>query len=125
MPVKWLAKYLLTKVIISMKNLIKILVILMMCQFALAGTSTVTAQSKKEKKENLQTMKCWVSMSCENCKAKVEKNIAYEKGVKELDVDLPTKTVTIKYRSDKTSPAKLEKAIKKLGYKTEIIEEKK
>ncbi|MFH0761225.1 MAG: heavy-metal-associated domain-containing protein [Bacteroidota bacterium] len=106
-----------------MKNLFKTLVIIMMCQFAFAGASTVMAQDKKAKKDNVQTMKCWVSMSCENCKAKVEKNIPYEKGVKGLDVDLPTKIVTIKYRPDKTSPAKLEKAIQKLGYKTEIIKE--
>jgi len=106
-----------------MKNLIKTLVILIMCQVVLAGTSAVMAQSKKEKKENLQTMKCWVSMSCENCKAKVEKNIPYEKGVKGLAVDLPTKIVTIKYQPAKTSPEKLEKAIQKLGYKTEIIKE--
>lgn len=106
-----------------MKNLVKTLVILMMCQFALAGTSTVTAQSKKEKKENIQTMKCWVSMTCENCKAKVEKNIPFEKGVKGLEVDLPTKIATIKYQPAKTSPEKLEKAIQKLGFKTEIIKE--
>lgn len=106
-----------------MKRIIKTLVILLMCQVAWAGTSTLSAQSKKEKKENIQTMKCWVSMSCENCKAKVEKNIPFEKGVKGLEVDLPTKIVTIKYQPAKTSEEKLEKAIQKLGYKTEIIKE--
>jgi periplasmic mercuric ion binding protein len=106
-----------------MKNLCKTLVVLMMCQFAFAGASAAMAQDKKAKKDNFQTMKCWVSMSCENCKAKVEKNIPYEKGVKGLEVDLPTKIVTIKYKPGKTSPEKLEKAIQKLGYKTEIIKE--
>ena len=106
-----------------MKSLFKTLVILMMCQFSLAGFSAATAQSKKEKKDNVQTMKCWVSMTCENCKAKVEKNIPFEKGVKGLEVDLPTKIATIKYQPAKTSPEKLEKAIQKLGFKTEIIKE--
>ncbi len=106
-----------------MKNLFKLFVTWMMCLFALIGTSSVSAQTKKENKENLQTMKCWVSMSCQNCKAKVEKNIPFEKGVKGLDVDLPTKIVTIKYQPAKTSPEKLEKAIQKLGFKTEIIKE--
>jgi hypothetical protein len=33
--------------------------------------------------------------------------------------------VTIDYRTDKTNPQKLEKAIEKLGYTAEIIEEEK
>lgn len=81
------------------------------------------AQEKKEvkKKKKIETVTCWASIDCEACKAKVEKNIAYEKGVKDLKVDLENKLITVSYRSDKTSAAKIEKAIKKLGYKTEII----
>ena len=87
-------------------------------------TNIVNAQEKTKKKN--ETVKFWVSMTCENCKAKVEKNIAFEKGVKDMVVDLKTKTVTIDYKAKKTNPEKLEKAIKDLGYKTErIIEEKK
>ena len=88
-------------------------------------SSTAFAQEKSKKKT--ETVKYWVSMSCENCKAKVEKNIAYEKGVKDMNVDLDTKTVTLTYKTGKTNPEKLEKALKDLGYKTEKLaaEEKK
>jgi len=98
---------------------------LMILQVAFAVCTQVTAQDKKQKAAKTETMKCWVSMDCESCKAKIEKNIPFEKGVSDLKVDLPTKMVTLTYKPDKTSPEKLEKAIQKLGYKTEIIPDKK
>lgn len=83
------------------------------------------AQEKKEKKDKkIETLTCWASMDCDGCVAKIKKNIAYEKGVKDLNVDLKTKLVTVKYRKDKTSPEKLEKAIRDLGFTTEIIKKK-
>gem|GEM_PF-316671 len=105
-----------------MKRMLFILIALFTT--SLISIEDVQAQEKK-KKDNQKTMKAWVSMDCENCKAKIEKNIAFEKGVKSLEVDLKTKTVTIDYRTDKTNPQKLEKAIEKLGYTAEIIEEEK
>ena len=57
-----------------------------------------------------------VSMSCENCKNRIEKNLAYEKGVKNLEVDLSKKTVTIEYDTEKTTPDNLKSAIQNLGY---------
>jgi periplasmic mercuric ion binding protein len=106
-----------------MRNILKSLVILVVFQFSLAMAFTASAQDKnKEKEEKETTMKCWVSMTCAGCQAKIEKNIAFEKGVTGLETDLTTKTVTIKYNTKKTDPGKLEKAIQKLGYKTEILE---
>jgi len=104
-----------------MKESLKILVFLIMAQFAAVASFQVQAQAKK--KDKTETVKYWVSMSCANCQAKVEKNIPFEKGVKGLETDLTAKTVTIKYQPAKTSPEKLEKAIQKLGFKTEIIKE--
>ena len=99
-----------------MKKIKSILLIavslLMFSQFAM---SQDTGKAKSD------TVKYWVSMDCENCKAKVEKNIAFEKGVKDLKVDLKTKTVVVTYKPKKTNPEKLEKAIKKLGFEVEII----
>jgi copper chaperone CopZ len=104
-----------------MKNSLKTLVILVIMQFTLAAASTAKAQDKKQVEKD-KTMKCWVSMHCEGCKAKIDKNIAFEKGVKGLEADLATKTVTIKYNPKKTDAEKLEKAIQKLGFKTEVLE---
>lgn len=91
----------------------------------LAFPKNLTAQEEKTKDTKTATLKCWVSMDCEKCKAKIEKNIPFEKGVTGLKVDLPTKTVEVTYKTAKTSPDKLEKAIQKLGYKTEVLPEKK
>ncbi|MFO7616755.1 MAG: heavy-metal-associated domain-containing protein [Bacteroidales bacterium] len=105
-----------------MKKILNILTAVILL-FAFAANGEALAQEKK-KKDKTETMKVWVSMTCENCKAKVEKNIAFEKGVTGLEADLPTKTVTITYRADKTSPEKLDKALQKLGFKTELLDEK-
>lgn len=108
-----------------MKNIFKTVAVLILVQVAFAWSVQVSAQDKKTKSAKTETMKCWVSMDCASCKAKIEKNIPFEKGVSDLQVDLPTKMVTISYKPAKTSPEKLEKALQDLGYKTEIIPEKK
>ena len=68
---------------------------------------------KKDKKAEVTFL---VSMTCENCQKRIESNIPYEKGVTDLEVDLPNKLVTIKYRKDKTTADKLKAAIKEMGF---------
>jgi len=75
---------------------------------------SLTAQDKK--KDNKQQVTFDVSMTCENCKKRIEKNIAFEKGVSDLTVNLPEKTVSIEFQNSKTDTLKLKKAIEKLGY---------
>lgn len=106
-------------------NLKKLLVALLFVQIAITGISTIYAQEKKSQPTKLETMKCWASMDCSSCQEKIEKNIPFEKGVTGLQVDLPTKMVTVTYKPGKTTPEKIEKALQKLGFETEIIKEKK
>lgn len=87
------------------------------------GISANAAASNGSKGE-LMTVVYSVGMHCDNCKKKIESNIAFEKGVKDLKVDLASKTVTVTYRTDKTDSEKLLNAIKKLGYTVLIKEEK-
>lgn len=75
------------------------------------------AGGKKEVKE----IKFKTSAVCQKCEAKIEDNMKYEKGVKFVDLDVDTKICIIKYRTDKTNPEKLKKALIKLGYKIEEI----
>jgi len=58
-----------------------------------------------------------VHLHCNNCVKKVQENIAFEKGVKDLKVSLADQTVMIKYDSSKTSEQTLKAAIESLGYK--------
>lgn len=54
---------------------------------------------------------------CQKCAQKIEENVAFEKGVKDLKVNVKEKTVFIQYDSTKTDVGTLTKAIEKLGYK--------
>ena len=88
-----------------MKTTIKIIIVALF-----AFTITFSASAKKQK------VVFDVSMDCENCKKKIEKNIAFEKGVKSLKVSLENKTVEITYEDTKTDVKKLQTGIEKLGY---------
>lgn len=64
------------------------------------------------------------SIHCDKCGKKVQENIGFEKGVKDLKVDVPGKTVTVTFNPAKTDTLKLKAAINKLGYTAEIVEYK-
>jgi copper chaperone CopZ len=82
--------------------------------FLITPVSAQDNKTAKPKKSEEVTFA--VSMHCNNCKAKIEKNISWEKGVKNIKVDLEKKTVKINYDPGKTSEEKLKKAIEKLDY---------
>jgi len=65
-----------------------------------------------------------VNMHCEACQKKIEKNIAFEKGVKAMEVNLENKTVALNYDAKKTSPEKLQNALVKLGYTASVKADK-
>lgn len=79
-----------------------------------------TANAENKKKDKKESITFDVSMTCEKCQKRIEKNIAFEKGVSDMKVDLPSKTVYIEYRNDKTDITKLKKAFEKLGYTTSV-----
>ena len=90
---------------------------------AYAATTDVAAQSSltdnkpaKKKKGELKEVTFNVHLHCENCMKKVQENISFEKGVKDLHVCLDDQTVSIKYDAAKTTEDKLEAAIEELGY---------
>lgn len=85
-----------------------------------AGTTVLIAQNKKTVKNDKETVTFDVSMTCENCQKKIEKNIAFEKGVTDMKIDLEKKTVKIEYKKSQTTVDKLQKAIEKLGYEVKI-----
>ncbi len=62
------------------------------------------------------------NIHCANCSRKVQDNIAFEKGVKDLKVDVEGKTITVVFNPAKTDTLKLKKAINKLGYTADVVE---
>jgi copper chaperone CopZ len=105
------------------------LFVLLFAICSITTTTVVTAQEKKaDKKKKTEEVTFSVNMFCENCKAKIERHISWEKGVKDLKIDLDKKSVTVKYDPAKTNEEKLKKAISKLEFtceKEEVKEEEK
>jgi len=101
-----------------MKSTNKIFTAMIIALFLITAINTNGSAQKTEKYDEC---KIKVSATCNSCKEKIEKNIAFEKGIKDVNVDLETKVATLKYKPDQTNPEKLLKAIKKLGYKAELV----
>lgn len=74
-----------------------------------------TALSAIAQKKGDKTVVFNAVLHCESCKAKVEKNLPYEKGVKDLKVDLKNQTITVTFKEDKNTTENLQKAIEKLN----------
>jgi periplasmic mercuric ion binding protein len=98
-----------------MKTIIRTMALIMISM--LISTSTFAQATKKVEEVKIQT-----SAVCGMCKDRIEQNMAYEKGVTDVVLDLDTKIVTIKYKTGKTNPDKLRLAISKLGYDADGIE---
>lgn len=86
--------------------------------FILAGASTLYAKDIQELVVTTNP-----PMSCQNCENKIKKNIRWEKGVKNIETNIPEQRVTIEYDAEKTNPEKIENAFHKIGYQVEIISE--
>ena len=95
---------------------------------AYAATNDVTVQSsltdKKpaKKQKELKEVTFNVHLHCENCVKKVQENIAFEKGVKGLEVSLEKQTIAVKYDAAKTSVETLKAAIQKLNVPVKSVE---
>ncbi|MDQ2772188.1 MAG: heavy-metal-associated domain-containing protein [Bacteroidota bacterium] len=97
-------KYLLTLPLLALLNITAPAAQAQMTPAALAvAKGTATAQFK-------------TSAVCDMCKARIEKSLAYEKGVQSAVLDVPTKVLTVTYKTDKTNPAALRTAVQKTGY---------
>ena len=71
---------------------------------------------------NKQKVVLACDLHCQGCCDKIMKNIAYEKGVKDLVCDLKSKTVTVTYDADKTDVPTLLKAFEKIGKPAKVKE---
>ena len=62
------------------------------------------------------------SRQCNMCKERIEEALAFEKGVKDAEVDVDKKIVKVTYKKSKTGPEKIRKAISKAGYDADDVE---
>lgn len=98
----------------------KRLVVALVC--ILCACSVAFAQDKPKKKK--ETVTFYVEeMDCQNCVRKIEKNIAFEKGVSDLRCNLPNRTAKVTYNTTKTTPEQLAAAFKKIGMEVVVTED--
>ena len=69
---------------------------------------------------NKQKVVLSCDLHCQGCCDKIMKNIAFEKGVKDLVCDLESKTVTVTYDADKTDVSTLLNAFEKIGKPAQV-----
>jgi copper chaperone CopZ len=80
----------------------------------------------KKKKKNIETTSYSVNIDCkEHCVDVITKELAFVKGVRDLDFNIEKKRVDVTYRSDKVSKEVIAKKIRDLGYEVSIREEEK
>lgn len=92
----------------------KVVRLVLIMVVVLSAAMSVNAQKKNEK-----TVIFNANLHCESCKAKVEKNIPYEKGVKDLKVDMKTQTITVTFREDKNTTEKLAESHREIEHRSE------
>lgn len=79
---------------------------------------TYTSKAQENKTEEI---KIKTSVVCDMCKTTIEKELAFEKGVKKSTVDVDSKIVTVQYNPKKTTPDKIRTAISKIGYDADDV----
>lgn len=112
---------------------IQVLLTLFICLFALsfnaqAQTKTKTTKTTKTAKEakvakvdKYENVSYKVNIHCEDCKREIESNIPFQKGVKDVKVDMSTNVVTVNFDPKKTDSDIIKKAFEKLDFKAEKI----
>ena len=71
-------------------------------------------------------IKIKTSAVCGMCKDRIEQGLAFEKGIKDVSLDVETKIATVKYNPAKITPDEIRTAISKLGYDAdEVLADKK
>ena len=93
--------------------------IIMLCLLAVMGFGIADALAQKSNSQ-LKTTVFVTDVDCETCAKKIDNSIPFQKGVKEVKVDLPSRTVTVTYDATKTSNESLVKAFKKIKINAEV-----
>lgn len=100
-----------------MKRLIQFF---MLCFFIMISFTELKAQ---EPKKDLVTVCYKSSMDCHSCETELNNYLKFEKGVKDLKVDLKSNTIKVVYKSGKNTSENLAKGIREKGYEAIPITE--
>lgn len=82
----------------------------------IVGAKSQNIQDSTLNSDGTVTINIKTSAVCEMCKETLEKAMAYEKGVKNSELNVDTKMLTVTYDAKKTHAAKIKVAVTKAGY---------
>lgn len=97
-----------------MKNYFFVLSTIMIL-FVFAGVA------KSETKTEVASVTIQTSAQCEQCKGRIEKNLKKFDGIREADLNLKDKKVTVKYDKNQINLDKIKKIISKTGYDADDV----
>ncbi len=81
-------------------------------------TLTAFAQTKTKK---VETVKIQTSAECNSCKERLEGKLNYTKGLKFAELDVPSKVLTVKFKTKTISLAEIKKIVSDLGYDADEV----
>jgi len=84
-------------------------------------TLAVSAQKEPVVVPEGHKIEIQTSAICEMCQYRLEKDLTYEKGVKEALLNLDDKVMTIVYNPEKTNPLALRNRITLVGYHADTL----
>ena len=101
----------------------KTLILILAALVALVAPSMVSMNSeasaqiikKSKQKSEIKGVTFNVELHCAGCVKKVQENLAFEKGVKDLHVCMESQVIALKYDAARTNEETLKNAIIKLG----------
>lgn len=98
--------------------------------YASASASSVMQENVQKKKKDkskkaVAEVTYEVHLHCQDCVNKVTENLAFLKGVKDLEVSLEKQMVWIEYDPSKTEEMKFRSTLKELGYEVTPAKEEK
>ena len=92
----------------------------MLCLLAVMGFGVADAVAQKKSDAQFKTTVFLTDVDCETCAKKIDNSLPYQKGVKEVKVDVATRKVTVTYDATKSSDDALIKAFKKIKINAEV-----
>ncbi len=101
----------------------KKIILMVIAMVMTVGIAEVSA-ANEAKDVKIETSKFMTDIDCEHCVTKVMNYMPTQKGIKDVEVDLPKKVITISYDSEKTSTKSIIKLFKKIDITATVLEEK-
>jgi mercuric ion binding protein len=76
----------------------------------------MTTLSFSQTDKKVETLKFDTSAECGSCKKRIEGKLNYTKGIKFAELDVPTKVLTVKFKTADISAEEIKKTVADVGY---------